>query len=67
MHGSKNSFLEWLVYLYKDYCKTMSKVLDELANKPQSYALINGKVGTLFAFYILWSLYNPSEDSLIKI
>lgn len=54
-------------YLYKDYCKTMSKVLDELANKPQSCALINGKVGTLFAFYILWSLYNPSEGSLIKI
>jgi hypothetical protein len=53
--------------LYKDYCKTMSELLEELAIKSQSSALINGKGGALFAFCILRSLYNPSEDSRIKL
>ncbi len=53
--------------LYKDYCKTMSELLDEFAIKSQSSALINGKGGALFAFCILRSMYNPSEDSNIQL
>lgn len=53
--------------LYNEYCKTMSELLDELALKSKGCALINGKVGALFAFCILRSLYNPSEDSKIEL
>lgn len=53
--------------LYEDYCKTMSELLDELAIKSQSSALINGKGGALFAFCLLRSLYNSSDDSKIKL
>ena len=53
-------------YLYKDYCKTMSEQFDNFVIKTQSSALINGKGGALFAFFILKCLYNPSEDSKIK-
>lgn len=55
--------------LYKDYCKTMSELLDKLAIKSQNstLTLINGRGGALFAFCILRSLYNPSESSKIKL
>lgn len=53
--------------LYNDYCKTMSELFNDLAIKSQSSALINGNGGALFAFYILKSLYEPSEDPKIKL